>query len=93
MKKEEDNMQNHTQITLIQRWERDHYRLGNSNRLGSVILAEIRNINTFNHSAQLQAFAGLEPAIYQSGQLDAQGKWSNEAHHTYVGHSYKLPLK
>ena len=22
-------MQNHTQITLIQRWERDHYRLGN----------------------------------------------------------------
>lgn len=58
---------------------------GISNRLGSVILAEIRNINTFNHSAQLQAFAGLEPAIYQSGQLDAQGKWSNEAHHTYVG--------
>lgn len=23
-------MQNHTQITLIQRWERDHYRLGNN---------------------------------------------------------------
>lgn len=22
-------MQNHTQITFIQRWERDHYRLGN----------------------------------------------------------------
>lgn len=22
-------MQNHTQITLIQRWERDNYRLGN----------------------------------------------------------------
>ncbi|WP_314913687.1 hypothetical protein [Streptococcus constellatus] len=22
-------MRNHTQITLIQRWERDHYRLGN----------------------------------------------------------------
>lgn len=22
-------MKNHTQITLIQRWERDHYRLGN----------------------------------------------------------------
>lgn len=22
-------MQNHTQITLIQRWEHDHYRLGN----------------------------------------------------------------
>ena len=23
-------MQNHTQITLIQRWERGHYRLGNT---------------------------------------------------------------
>lgn len=22
-------MQNHTQINMIQRWERDHYRLGN----------------------------------------------------------------
>ena len=43
---------------------------GISNRLASVILAEIRNINTFNHSAQLQTFAGLEPSIYQSGQLD-----------------------
>ena len=47
---------------------------GISNRLGSVILAEIRNINTFNNPAQLQAFAGLEPAIYQSGQLDTRGK-------------------
>ena len=37
---------------------------GISNRLASVILAEIRNINTFNHSAQLQTFAGLELAIY-----------------------------
>ncbi|WP_270520560.1 transposase, partial [Streptococcus pasteurianus] len=46
---------------------------GISNRLGSVILAEIRNINTFNNPAQLQAFAGLEPAIYQSGQLDTRG--------------------
>ena len=40
----------------------------------SFILAEIRNINTFNNPAQLQAFAGLEPAIYQSGQLDTRGK-------------------
>lgn len=47
---------------------------GIGNRLGSVILAEIRNINTFNNPAQLQAFAGLEPAIYQSGQLETQGK-------------------
>lgn len=47
---------------------------GIGNRLGSVILAEIRNIHTFDTPAQLQAFAGLEPAIYQSGQMDLAGK-------------------
>lgn len=47
---------------------------GIGNRLGSVILAEIRNIHTFDTPAQLQAFAGLEPAIYQSGQMDLVGK-------------------
>lgn len=45
-----------------------------SNRLGSVILAEIRNINTFDNPAQLQAFAGLEPSIHQLGQTAIQGK-------------------
>ena len=47
---------------------------GIGNRLGSVILAEIRNIHTFDNPAQLQAFAGLEPSIYQSGQIDLSGK-------------------
>lgn len=47
---------------------------GINNRLGSVILAKIRIINTFTNLAQLQAFAGVEPSIYQSGQLDTQGK-------------------
>lgn len=47
---------------------------GIGNRLGSVILAEIGNIHTFDTPAQLQAFAGLEPAIYQSGQMDLAGK-------------------
>lgn len=47
---------------------------GIGNRLGSVILAEIRNIHTFDNPAQLQAFAGLEPSIYQSGQIDLTGK-------------------
>lgn len=44
------------------------------NRLGSVILAKIRNIHTFDKPAQLQAFAGLEPSIYQSGQINLSGK-------------------
>ncbi|OZV24287.1 IS110 family transposase [Streptococcus sobrinus] len=47
---------------------------GIGNRLGSIILAEIRNIHTFDSPAQLQAFAGLEPSIYQSGQVDLSGK-------------------
>lgn len=47
---------------------------GIGNRLGSIILAEVRNIYTFDTPAQLQAFAGLEPSIYQSGQMDFNGK-------------------
>lgn len=47
---------------------------GIGNRLGSIILAEIRNIHTFDNPAQLQAFAGLEPSIHQSGQMDLSGK-------------------
>ena len=47
---------------------------GIGNRLEAVILAEIRNIHTFDNPTQLQAFAGLEPAIYQSGQTEMTGK-------------------
>lgn len=47
---------------------------GIGSRLGSVILAEIRNIHNFKNPAQLQAFAGLEPSIHQSGQIDSAGK-------------------
>lgn len=47
---------------------------GISNRLGSVILAEINHINNFQSPDQLLAFAGLEPSVYQSGQMNATGK-------------------
>lgn len=40
-------------------------------RLGAVILAEIKNIHNFRTPAQLQAFAGLELFIYQSGKIGA----------------------
>lgn len=46
---------------------------GIGQRLGAIILAEIKNINNFSTSAQLQAFAGLEPSIYQSGQINSTG--------------------
>ncbi|CNV92942.1 IS110 family transposase [Streptococcus pneumoniae] len=47
---------------------------GIENRLGAVILAEIQNIHAFDNPAQLQAFAGLDSSIYQSGQIDLAGR-------------------
>ncbi|WP_285121997.1 IS110 family transposase [Lactococcus petauri] len=47
---------------------------GIGQRLGAIILAEIKNIDNFSSPAQLQAFAGLEPSIYQSGQMDNSGR-------------------
>ncbi|MGG6843997.1 UNVERIFIED_CONTAM: IS110 family transposase, partial [Streptococcus canis] len=41
---------------------------GIGSRLGAIILAEIKTIHNFKNPNQLQAFAGLDPAIYQSGQ-------------------------
>ena len=42
---------------------------GISYTLGSVILAEIGDINSFDNPAKLLAFAGLEPGISQSGNF------------------------
>jgi transposase len=39
--------------------------------LGAIIISEIGNIENFSSPAKLQAFAGLDPAIYQSGQYTA----------------------
>lgn len=47
---------------------------GIGERLGATILAEIKNINNFKNPAQLQAYAGLEPSIYQSGTMDTTGR-------------------
>ncbi|MBK5077766.1 IS110 family transposase [Lactococcus lactis] len=46
---------------------------GIGQRLGAIILAEIKNIHNFKTPSQLQAFAGLEPSIYQSGTMDITG--------------------
>lgn len=46
---------------------------GISYGLGSVILAEIRNIDNFKTPAQLLAFEDMEPSIYQSGQYEGSG--------------------
>lgn len=46
---------------------------GISYRLGSVILSEIRTISNFKTAAQLLAFEGMEPSVYQSGQFEGTG--------------------
>ena len=47
---------------------------GISTTLGSIILAEIRNIENFRNPNQLLAFAGLEPSVNQSGDYEHTGK-------------------
>lgn len=44
---------------------------GISYNLGSIILSEIGDINRFDSSSQLVAFAGIEPAMHQSGNFKA----------------------
>ena len=44
---------------------------GISFTLGSIILAEIGNIENFSNPDKLLAFAGLEPSTYQSGKFTA----------------------
>jgi len=39
--------------------------------LGAILISEIGNIENFSSPAKLLAFAGLEPAIHQSGQYNA----------------------
>lgn len=47
---------------------------GISTILGSIILAEIKDIHNFRTNAQLLAFAGLEPSVRQSGLIENEGK-------------------
>lgn len=47
---------------------------GISTILGSIILAEIKDIHNFRTPAQLLAFSGLEPSVRQSGLIENEGK-------------------
>ncbi len=64
---------------------------GIGDRLGAVILAEIRNIHAFDNPAQLQAFAGLDSSIYQSDQIDLAGRMVKRSSPHCGRYSYKLP--
>lgn len=64
--------------------------VGIGNRLGAIILAEIKNIHNFKNTAQLQAFAGLEPAISNQEKWITRAIWSSEVQPIYGTHLYKL---
>ncbi|MEW6003659.1 MAG: IS110 family transposase [Nitrospirota bacterium] len=49
---------------------------GISDTTGAVFLAEVGDINNFQSHKSLIAFAGLDPAIYQSGKFQGKGKIS-----------------
>lgn len=42
---------------------------GISYRMAAIIIAETENFTNFNSAEQVLAYAGLEPSVYQSGQL------------------------
>jgi len=42
---------------------------GISYRMAAIIIAETENLTNFDSAEQVLAFAGLEPSVYQSGQL------------------------
>ena len=42
---------------------------GIGNNLAARILAEIGDVNRFNNASQLVAYSGIDPQIYQSGQI------------------------
>jgi len=42
---------------------------GIANRMAAVIIAETNNFQDFERAEQVLAFAGLDPSVYQSGQL------------------------
>ncbi len=42
---------------------------GISYRMASIIIAEVEDFSQFDSAEQILAFAGLEPSVYQSGQL------------------------
>jgi len=52
--------------------------------LGAIIISEIGCIENFSSPAKLQAFAGLDPAIYQSGQYNATFTPSVKRGSTYL---------
>jgi transposase len=49
---------------------------GISDITGSTFLAELGDIRNFSSHKHVIAFAGLDPAVYQSGQYEGKGKIS-----------------
>ena len=63
---------------------------GIGNYVGAVILAEIGNIDNFETPAKLQAYAGADPAIYQSGAYVATNTTMVKRGSAYLRHAIYL---
>lgn len=63
---------------------------GIGNYIGAVILAEIGDINNFETPAKLQAYAGADPAIYQSGTYTAANTAMVKRGSAYLRHALYL---
>ena len=63
---------------------------GIGNYIGAVILAEIGDINNFETPAKLQAYAGADPAIYQSGTYTATNTAIVKRGFAYLRHALYL---
>lgn len=66
---------------------------GISYRLGSVILSEVRTISNFKTAAQLLAFEGMEPSVYQSGQFEGTGIMVKRGSPTFQSYFEKKLVK
>ena len=54
---------------------------------GAVIIAEIADINRFDSPAKLVAFAGIDPAVYQSGNFQATHTRMSKRGSPYLRHA------
>ena len=60
---------------------------GISYRMAAIIIVETENFSNHDSAEKVLVYAGLEPSVYQSGQLiSTHTKWLNEALNTFGMH-------
>lgn len=65
---------------------------GISYRMAAIIIAETNNFINFNCAEQVLAYAGMEPSVYQSGQLNSTHAKMVKRGSKYLRYEYSMPL-